>query len=151
MSMLGEQLELSKSQIHYSVKRCIQVGLLGEKTLYPKVEPMKELVEHAIKFIFPPEWKGEGKGMATAHSTEPLSELIRSNGVSVIWEEQQGDTSGSILKPIHPSVPSSSRKDRQLYECFALIDAVRSGRIREKKLALDELLSRIEARRAKFE
>jgi hypothetical protein len=151
MSVLGEQLSLSKSQVHYSVKKCIQVGLLGEKTMTPKPEAIKEFIGHAVKYLFPAEWLGKGRGIATAHSMEPLCEVISSAGLPIIWEEPNGALEGMVLKPIHPNVPFASLRDRQLYEYLSLIDALRSGRAREKRLALQELMARIESRRLKFE
>lgn len=148
-AVIGDTLGLSKSQVHYSVKRCIQVGLIGEKTLAPRVDPMLEYIEHAIKFIHPPEWSGEDTGIPTAHSVEPLSDKINSPKV-VIWPNKNG-IKGLALKPIHHNVPVAAKKDRQLYEFMSLVEAFRSGKAREKMMALDEIKSRIEMRRAKFE
>jgi hypothetical protein len=151
MSVLGDQLSLSKSQVHYSVKNCVQVGLLGEKTLTPKPEAIKEFIGHAVKYLLPAKWLGQGIGIATAHSMEPLCEVISAAGLPIIWEEPNGTLEGMILKPIHPSAPFASLIDRQLYEYLALIDALRSGRAREKNMALQELMTRIESRKVKFE
>jgi len=147
---LGETLGLSKSQVYYSVKRCIQVGLIGEKTLAPKVDPMMEYIEHAIKFIHPPEWLGEARGMPTAHSVEPLSKKVNSPKV-VVWPDENGNGEGLALKPLHQNVPLASRLDRQLYEFMSLVEAFRSGKAREKQMALSEIKARVEKRRAKFE
>lgn len=149
-AVIGETLGLSKSQVHYSVKRCIQVGLIGEKTLAPKVDPMLEYIEHVIKFIHPPEWLGEEKGMPTAHSMEPLSNKVNAP-IAVVWPEETGHVEGQGLKPIHTNVPLASRKDRQLYEFMSLVEVFRSGKARERQMALAEIRIRVEKRRAKFE
>jgi hypothetical protein len=152
MSSLGESLELSKSQIHYSIGRCVEVGLLSEKSMTPKVDVMLEFVEHALKFLFPPKWDGEGHGLLTTFSVEPLSDELSISGSPVVWRDQGVNSAkGKVLIPIHGNVPSISKRDRQFYESFALLDAFRSGRAREKKLALGHLTSRLESRRAKFE
>ena len=42
---------------------------------------------------------------------------------------------GVTFEPLHKSAPAAARKDPALYELLALIDAVRDGRVRERKLA----------------
>lgn len=147
---LGKTIGLSKSQVHYGIKRCIDVGLIGKKTLQPNPKLLLELIEHGIKFMFPPAWKENALGIPTSYSTDPLIELIINPGSQIIWETKSGLTKGVALKPIYQTVPESCLKDRQLYDYFSLIDAYRSGRAREKSLALTELKKRINARGVKF-
>jgi hypothetical protein len=147
---IGKTLGLSSSQVHYSLKRLVKVGLIGEKTHFPKVDLMLEYIEHAIKFIHPPEWLGEKYGIPTAHSMEPLSKNINSSLV-VVWPDNSRKNKGPALKPIHPGVPLASCKDRQLYEFMSLVEAYRSGRTREKQMALKEIRSRLKKRKPKFE
>ena len=49
---------------------------------------------------------------------------------------------GVTFEPLHKSAPAAARKDPALYELLALIDAVRDGRVRERKLAEKELSTR---------
>jgi hypothetical protein len=49
-----------------------------------------------------------------------------------------------LLEPLYRSVPNAARADKQLYELLALVDAIRSGRARERELAVKELRSRLE-------
>jgi hypothetical protein len=50
---------------------------------------------------------------------------------------------GVTFEPLHKSAPAAARKDPALYELLALIDAVRDGRVRERKLAEKELSTRL--------
>lgn len=45
--------------------------------------------------------------------------------------------------PLHKSVPDAALKDALLYEMLSLVDAIRVGSVREKKLAVVELKQRI--------
>jgi hypothetical protein len=42
---------------------------------------------------------------------------------------------------LYRSAPRAAQRDADLYECLALIDAIRGGRARERKLA-EELLQK---------
>ena len=42
---------------------------------------------------------------------------------------------GEALKPIYRSAPQAARNDPKLYQCLGLLDAIRAGRARERKLA----------------
>ncbi len=150
MSRLGASIGLSKSETHYSVKRCIDIGLLGEKTLYPKPTLIQECIEHAVKFMFPPKWGDNGVGIPTMHSTEPLSKKISSSSPLIVWPCDKGSLEGTILHPIYSSVPQACLQDKHIYEYFALIDSIRAGKARERKIALEELTLRIKERGVRY-
>lgn len=82
--------------------------------------------------------------MPTAYSALPLSSHISSTGEPVVWPDPEGEMRGEALHPIHKSVPNAARKDPRLYEALALLDAIRSGRAREREIAaklLTEILA----------
>jgi hypothetical protein len=47
------------------------------------------------------------------------------------------------LAPLYRSAPEAALRDPQLYELLVLVDAMRAGRARERKLASDELGRRL--------
>lgn len=51
----------------------------------------------------------------------------------------RGTARGVALEPLYPTAPAAARADPQLYQCLALIDALRSGRARERNLAEEHL------------
>ena len=46
---------------------------------------------------------------------------------------------GEALEPLYKTAAKAAQRDPKLYECLALIDAIRSGRARERKLAEQHL------------
>jgi hypothetical protein len=58
-----------------------------------------------------------------------------------VWPDPQGLERGIALAPLHPAVPELARRDAELAERLALIDAIRLGDARIRKLAA-KLLSR---------
>ena len=47
------------------------------------------------------------------------------------------------FSPLYSSVPKACKADPKLYELLALVDAIRDGRARERKIAVKEIQSRI--------
>jgi hypothetical protein len=54
-----------------------------------------------------------------------------------------GNVRGQAIEPLFKTVPEISRNDEKLYELLALLDALRIGRVREQKIAIEEIRNRI--------
>jgi hypothetical protein len=50
----------------------------------------------------------------------------------------------TVLYPLHKNVPQAALDDVRLYKLLTLVDAMRDGRVRERKIAAPELKNRIE-------
>jgi hypothetical protein len=50
---------------------------------------------------------------------------------------------GYEFSPLYGSVPQACKVDPKLYELLVLVDAIRDGRARERKIAIKEIQSRI--------
>jgi hypothetical protein len=55
------------------------------------------------------------------------------------WPGEEGGIRGSMIEPLHPNVPKAARKGGLLYIVPASIDILRAGKVRELKMAMDEL------------
>lgn len=140
---LAHALDLSSSQVHAAVRRAAEVGLVDGKTRAVNARALAEFLVHGFKYVFPAKRGAVVRGMPTAHSAAPLRDLIVGDGEPVVWPDPEGEARGESLSPIHKSVPAAARRDSRLYESLALLDAVRAGRARERKLAskkLEEML-----------
>jgi hypothetical protein len=60
-----------------------------------------------------------------------------------VWPDAEGKKKGYALEPLFKPIGKAVRQDPKLYELLALIDAIRDGRARERKLAEQELRIRI--------
>jgi hypothetical protein len=47
-----------------------------------------------------------------------------------------GPVRGESLEPLYPRAPDAAQKNADLYEAFALIDAIRAGSAREREHAI---------------
>ena len=54
----------------------------------------------------------------------------------------QGEAHAAVKRALYRSVPLAARNDSRLYEMLALVDAVRGGRSRERKMAMALLQDR---------
>jgi len=95
-----------------------------------------------LKYVYPQHPGALVRGVPTAYSAPPLSELVMSNE-AVVWPYADGTVRGQAIIPLHPSVPKACMADPTLYELLALADALRIGRTREKTQGIEELRKRI--------
>ena len=108
---------------------------------------MKSTFLNFLKFgfshVFPQEPAEFSKGIPTAYSASPLSDVIVNSGFHVVWPHSKGDIDGLAVKPLHPNLPEACRDNKDLHEALALTDALRVGRAREKNIALEQLSQRL--------
>jgi hypothetical protein len=60
-----------------------------------------------------------------------------------VWQWTEGKIRGQSIIPLHPSATKACLIDNKLHELLALTDAIRVGKTREQKLAIEELKKRI--------
>ena len=140
---LANQLFISPSEISESLFRNKLAGLIGDSKKNVHKKSLYEFLVYGIKY-FSPQRPGEiTRGMPTAHSAPPLSELIRSSGTVYVWPDENGTVRGEAIEPLYPTIPKAAKIDRAFYELIALVDAIRVGKSRESQIAVSELRKRI--------
>jgi hypothetical protein len=139
---LARSLFISQSEISESLSRSRYARLLHDKGRKVARQPFMSLLEYGIPYIFPQQPGNVVRGIPTGHSAPPLNEEINSEQ-DYVWPYAKGHVRGQSVLPLYYTVPQAIDVDKQLYEMLALIDALRVGRAREKKLALEMLKMRI--------
>jgi hypothetical protein len=142
---LSDALEVSTSQLHSAVKRCFGAGLMLEPDHpRPHRAHLKELLIHGVKYLFPVQLGPLSRGIPTGYAAPPLNKIILgTSDPPPVWPYFKGEVRGMTVSPIHKAVPEAALKDPRLYEMFALLDALRAGRAREREIASRELISRL--------
>jgi hypothetical protein len=135
---LAVSLAMSPSEVSQAINRATFAGLMEKSNYQVFPEALKELIFHGLRFIYPVRPGLLTRGIPTAHSAAPLNKKIKSSTIYV-WPDPNGDVRGESIDPIYSSVPSASMNDPKLYEVLSLIDALRVGNAREKKMAIDAL------------
>jgi hypothetical protein len=141
-SSLAHELSMSPSEVHAAIQRAIQGGLLDAQR-HPIRRVLLDFILYGTRIVFYPERGPLTRGMPTAHAAPPLNQEIMGDELPPVWPDPNGTARGEALKPLYPSVPAAVRNDPQLYELLALVDAIRIGRARERKLAEQHLRQRL--------
>jgi hypothetical protein len=149
MAQLGIDLSVSSSEIHAALKRLAQSRLISSDTdgNRPFLEPVEEFLVHGVKYAFPARRGEVTRGVPTSYAAPPLNKAVVSESeLPPVWPFPRGQHRGITLEPLYKTVPVAALRDNRLYELLALIDALREGRARERKLAESELVLRIRRR-----
>lgn len=139
---LAEALFMSQSEISKSFARSRYAGLLDPSGKKVRKLALLDFLQSGIAVVFPQQPGAVVRGIPTAHSAAPLSEMIQSNE-PYVWPSGKGTIRGQSIVPLYPSVVDAVQNDPKLYELLALVDALRVGRARERELAMAELQKRI--------
>ena len=144
---LGVQLEMSPSQLHASVKRVLksQLAVKRDDAVVPHLRNLEEFIVHGLKYVFLPERGAITRGIPTAYAAPPLvNHFQQSSELPPVWPDKNGRVRGEAFSPIYKLAPQAAQKDEELYELLVIVDAIRGGRARERKIAIDELRQRLD-------
>ncbi len=140
---LGKSVGLSASEAHAAVKRLVECRLLDpDQKLIHRHALLKFLV-HGVPYAFPARMKEATRGKPTGWGAPVFNDLFSSGEPPPVWPDPEGKIRGQALKPLYKSVLVASENDPKLYDLLSLVDAVRLGRARERKIAEAELEKRI--------
>ena len=152
MSLVAADLNMSPSEIHAAIKRLQQARLLHgpEFQEKPNISALEEFLLHGVKYAFPAEHGEVTRGLPTSFAALPLKDEIASGDeLPPVWPWREGEIRGIALEPLYRTAPAVALRDPILYELLALVDAIRDGRARERKIAERELISRLRTENVK--
>jgi hypothetical protein len=137
---LAVRLELSTSEAHAAVKRAGLAGLTRGRTVDRRA--LFEFLEHGVRYSFYAIRGAPTRGVPTGVAAPPLAALMVVED-GPVWPHPEGGARGYALEPLYRTVPDAARRDPAIHEVFALVDALRDGGARERRLALGELRTRL--------
>ena len=150
-AVLAASLGLNASEAHTAVQRAVQAQLLVDTAndalaknsklgnIQVHRQNLLEFVLHGAKYAFPAEKTSLTVGVPTSHSAPVFSGVFEPGSDDWVWPYAEGSHKGVGVVPLHPCVPTAALADVQLYAALALLDALRVGRARERKMAIDKL------------
>jgi hypothetical protein len=144
-------MERPLSSVHKSLQQSTAARLLTHEqsafqraalvTYSVRREAVREFVLHGIRYAYPARLGARVRGITTAWSAMPLSgHIISPTDLLVVWQDPEGDARGESIEPLHESALVVAKKNPVIYQALALIDGIRVGQARERKLA-SELFS----------
>lgn len=146
---IAAELCLSSSQVNAAIKQLIEGNLftVRQGKAYPVYAALKEFILFGVPYCFPVKPAELTVGMPTAYAAEPLKHIIAvGNDPIPVWPYAQGKSRGVAFEPLHKNVPKalSQYPDPDLHEILVLIDALRIGRAREKSIAQNLLIEKLD-------
>jgi len=141
---LARTLGMSTSEVHAALRRASMAGLFNSAARTPNRPALLEFLIHGLKYVFVAERGGLTRGIPTGHAAPPLVGLLTTTSdPPLVWPDPNGAVRGESLKPLYRSVPRATHDDEGLRELLALVDAIRAGRARERRLAEKILTERL--------
>lgn len=146
---LAEALCISLAETNAGLRRLVEAGLLRRvKTsqFLPIVAAAEEFLINGLKYLIPAKLGEYTRGIPTAVGAPIFQDKVALGDYPIpVWPDAEGFNRGVALNPIHPVIPKALRKapDEPFYELLVLIDSIRSGRPRERNIAIKLLKERL--------
>lgn len=135
---LSNLLFISISELSDSLNRSRLAGLVDHSKKNPNRNSILEFLEHGVKYVFPQEPGAIVRGMLTAHS-HPFMQSYFNSEENYVWPDQKSSFLGQRIEPFYINQPEAARLDGNFYKLLALVDVIRVGRVREVRVAINEL------------
>ena len=138
---LADALGMSASEAHAAVRRAEEAGLYSRQTRRPHREALREFLVHGVRYVFPARPGAIVQGLPTSYAAPPLNQKICFHDREApVMPLAKGPVRGPEIVPLYPSAPRAASHDDRLYQLLALVDALRTGRAQDRKIA-GELLT----------
>jgi hypothetical protein len=140
---LAAELYISPAEVSESLHRSSIAGLIDhEQKKKVHRQSLMEFLEHGLHYVFPTLPGTMTNGLYTAHS-HPFMQAQFQSELNYVWPDPQGEFRGLSIEPLYKNQVNAVKQDADLYTMLALIDAIRVGKVRESKVAINELKKRI--------
>ena len=136
-AVLAQDLGVSSSTAHQSVKRLLAAGLVREagSGYSASINALEEFLLHGVKYAFPACRSKRQRGVPTAHSAPVLRASLGDDLEPTVWPSRLGSVIGTALEPLLPKAAELPARYPALYDALALVDALRIGTARDRDVA----------------
>lgn len=135
---IARAIFISPAEVSESVNRSAFAGLINHERRKVFRNAFFEFLQFGMPYVFPQAPGPMTKGMATGHSHKYFKSSIVSNEIYV-WPDPNGKDYGQAIEPLYYNQVKAAKDDNQLYEILAMLDVIRVGKNREKKVAVNYL------------
>ena len=138
---LAERLCVPHPVVQRALERAKVADLYSVDRREVHLPHFEEFALHALRFVVPARLGALTPGVPTAWAAEPMAGAIRSSGDEPppVWPYAQGRVRGQAIKPLHSAAPEAVERWPQLGEILAVLDCLRVGDLRIRRLAEDFL------------
>jgi hypothetical protein len=146
---IARTLSISLSTAHTGVARLRDSKLMLPHGRRVNRSALLEFIEHGLRYVFPATPGRLVRGVPTAHSGPVLADTITADE-QYVWPSSHGSVQGRAITPLIPKAAELAQRAPDTYAALSLVDAVRVGRARERRLALEALRARFNVPAASF-
>lgn len=141
---LADRLQVPHPVVQRALSRAQDADLYSAERREVHVPHFEEFALHALRFVAPAQLGALAPGVLAAWAAEPMVEAIRSavDEPPPVWPFARGQVRGQAIEPLHAAAPEAIEGWPELGEILALLDSLRVGDARVRKVAGD-LLSRM--------
>jgi hypothetical protein len=142
---LADALVTSTSAVHRSVARLQLSGLCKPGSRTVARPAFREFLLHGARYAFPAVHGPERTGLATAWTHPDVAALFTDGDIprALVWASDRGTVRGESLAPLFPNLPAIASRDARMHELLALVDVLRAGGSRERRIVGDVLGERV--------
>ncbi len=142
----SEDLMMSPSMIFNAVKRLRYARLVSDSLNQVNQKALGDFIQYGVPYSFADQPMEVTVGIPTSWGCPALKPSFNSaENTPDVWAHKDGKIRGYRVEPLHKNFPDACLKNEKIYNYCGLIDAIRVGRAREKKIAIDlikEMLNR---------
>jgi hypothetical protein len=134
---LASRLRVPHSVIQRALTRAEGAALYSTARRAVHVPNFEEFGVHAIRFVAPAHLGALVPGVPAAWAASPMADRIRSSSDEPppVWPYAHGDVRGQGIEPLHPAAPDAVAGWRELGEILSLLDSLRAGDTRVRRVA----------------
>jgi hypothetical protein len=138
---LASATGLCTGECHNAVRRLRLARLLLPDERRPAREILHHFLVHGVPFAFPPILGVPTVGTPTAHAA-PAFRGVVATADGFVWPYADGTAHGQSLLPLFHGAPALASRNQPLYDLLTIVDALRIGTARVRKVASDLLAER---------
>ena len=135
---------LSVGECHNAVRRLRFARLILPDERRPSLELLHGFLVDGAPFAFPAMLGASAIGVPTMLSSPAFRGLVESSE-NVVWPDADGTARGQSMVPLFPGASKLAIQNAPLYELLTIVDAIRAGSTRTRKLAADLLATHLGA------
>jgi hypothetical protein len=139
---IAESTGISAGECHNAVRRLRLAHILLATERRPVVDVLHHFLVHGAPFAFPAVLGSSTLGVLTAHSAQTFHPSLETTD-RIVWPCADGKVRGQSLIPLFPAAPALAATNPLLYDLLTIIDALRVGTTRVRKVAAELLAERL--------
>lgn len=140
---LADRLRVPHPVVQRALSRAQDADLYSPERRAVHVPHFEEFAVHSLRFVAPVRLGALAPGVPAAWAADPMASAIRSSGEEPppVWPYVWGRVRGQAIEPLHPAAPEAVEGWPELGEILALLDSLRAGDPRVRRVAEDLLIS----------